>query len=667
MPAVDRLPPRSNACRLRRALRAAALGTALAGLATTATAATPLWNAATLATAGDGTLQLRFNVDLLAQLGLAVQSADGRALNGDTLSSDLVARTGVRYTVGGASVAAWHDGEFVAARGFRIVDAQGAPRIDLASLRLRPRAGSTLIDFVGADGRVALTADAVMAALPDGGATLRIDAMDVRLPDGTAIADAQALLRATPPAVPGASSCAVPNWPGSGGGAYVADLALDGISVQAMRCGEPGCEGAACTCDGPGGIDSAVVFAPGAELSNADDDNGGLPCTAADPCSADLPWNAKFSPDRPPYGNDQHPLLVWNLYRLDADGRIAQIGRSGVKHAFVALNIDCACADSQVLGRGCADVYSTNNNDNNNVFGPRSEVVPATVQWGRCGAIDDDEVVAPNPDLGGCDGVKDATGNTRWSHRLAVRESQIDAAAHPGSRWLFEAWYLVRDDVNIDNSMGFIEMVPGWNGAWTAQPAAGTAFRRGAALAAWADPAVDPLARVATVDDALGRLRLATRVRALGGGRWRYDYALMNFTFARSQTAGAEPNLRVVSNAGIAGFAIPLAADVAATSPEFDDGNLDIGDDWTVSRDAADARWLSGSRTLDWGTLARYSFVADAAPVDGTARALLAASADAPSLAFASLVPGPRDPDRVFGDGYEPRIVTQHYTDTFFN
>lgn len=673
MPAVVRIPPRRNACRLRRAWRAGLVGFALATASGAALSApvrsvAPLWLAASPATAGDGTLQLRFNVDLLAQLGLVAQSADGRALDGDTLSVNLIAHDTARFAIGGASVAAWHGGEFVATRGFRLVDAHGATRVDLASLRVRPRAGSTLIDFVGADGRVALTADAVMAVLPDDGATLRIDAMDIRLPDGPTIADAQARLTATLPAAPRASSCAVPNWPGSGGGAYVADLLLDGIAVQTMRCGEPGCSGAACTCDGPGGSDAAVVFAPSAQLSNGTDDNDGLPCTAADPCSADLPWNARFSPDRPPYGNDQHPLLVWNLYRLDADGRIAQIGRSGVKHAFVALNLGCDCADSQVLGRGCSDVYSTNNNDNNNALGPRSEVVPATATWGRCGALDDDAVLVPNPDLGGCDGASDATGNTRWSHRLIARESQIDAAAHPGSRWLFEAWYLVRDDVNIDNSMGFIEITPSWNAAWTAVPTSGTTFRRGAALDAWADPA-DPLVRVDTVDDTRGRLRLATRVRALGGGRWRYDYALMNFTYAQAQTAGTEPNLRVLSSAGVAGFAVPLADGVVATSPEFDDGDLDAGNDWPAARDATTARWLAaGGRSLDWGTLMRYSLVADAAPVDGTASALLAASAGAPALAFTSLVPGPRDTDRLFGDGFEPSLAApQHYTDTFFN
>jgi hypothetical protein len=660
MPAVVRSPLSRGAL-----LYAFALGL-LPGLAPgygpSAAAGTPLWNtAAPAATVGDGHLQLRFNVTLLAQLGLAVES-DAAIGSDDLLDVDLTVPTALHFDIDGATVGAWHGGEFASAHGFRLVDRDGAVRVDLSPLRIRPRAGSTAVDFIDATGRTALVADTVMAVLP-GDATLRIDAMDLRLPGGPAIADATARFAATMPPAARASSCAVPNWPGANGGAYVADLMLDGIAVQSMRCGEPGCEGAACTCDGPGGTDAAVVFAPRAELSNGNDDNGGLPCTAADTCTADLPWNPKFSAARPPYDNDQHPLLVWNLYRLDADGSIAQIGRSGVKHAFVALNIGCDCADAQVLGRGCSDVYATNNNDNNAVFGPRSDVIPATVQWGRCGSPDDDAVVPPNPDLGGCDGVRDATGNTAWSHRLTARESQLDPAAHPGARWLFEAWYLVRDDVDIANSMGVIEIVPQWNGKlWTAEPVPATAFRRGAAIDTWTD-AADPLARVATVDDARGRLRLATRVHDLGGGRWRYDWALMNFTFARAQTVGAEPNLRVVSNAGIAGFLVPLQPGVVASSARFDDGDLDAGNDWTATRDAQHARWLAqGKPTLDWGVLSRVSFVADAAPVDGHVAALAGPSE---TLAFASLVPGPRDADRLFGDGYEPLL--QEFSNNFFN
>ncbi|MDW8479492.1 MAG: hypothetical protein RML12_06195 [Xanthomonadales bacterium] len=97
-----------------------------------------------------------------------------------------------------------------------------------------------------------------------------------------------------------------------------------------------------------------MVFAPGAALRNGDDER-----------TADVPWVRKFtvSPWNYPYpGNDQHPYLVWNLYRI-RDGRLEQIGASGVKHAFYTINWYCApgacgAGGGQILGRACYDIYS---------------------------------------------------------------------------------------------------------------------------------------------------------------------------------------------------------------------------------------------------------------------------------------------------------------------
>ena len=611
-----------------------------------------------------GEIRWRLNPELLAQLGLRLQTPDGRTIDDGKLATTLTAQN-IDAAVAGASLDGWRSGTFAASSGFVLVDRDGRIRLDLSTLSVRPRAGSTALDLLDGQGRVLLYADAVMAALSRDRASLDIVAMDVRIADddlpplahaGLLIGDAQAHIALASPAPAADSTCAVPHWPGSDGGAYVADITLDAIEAQAMRCGPPDCTGAACVCDGPGGSDAAVVIAAEAHLSNPDDDNGGLPCTATDPCSADVPWNPKFSPPQPPYGNDQHPFLIWNLYRLDPDGRIAQIGRSGVKHAFIALNTGCGCEDSQTLGRGCSDVYAAANNDSIYVLGPRSEIDPATVRWGRCGAIDDNEVSPPNPDLGGCDGVRDSVPDTPWGYRLAVRESQLDPALHPGSRYLFEAWYLVRDDADIDNAMGYIEIAPHWTGIWNVPAAPDATFHRGPAIDAWAMRGEDgPMQHTTVIDDARGRARLSVRVRDLGYGRWRYDYALMNFSFAQTVTAGTEPNLRVVANPGVAGLVVPLAANGQARDITFDDGDLDAGNDWTNAREPLALSWhAQGARTLDWGTLFRFSFTADAPPVATDVSAPLRDTPDSPVLAFASLAPGTPDSNRVFADGFEP-------------
>ncbi|WP_313913791.1 hypothetical protein [Tahibacter sp.] len=643
-----------------------------------------LWQApSTGAQTAANALDLRFNHEVLAQLGLRVQAARidddtaNRTLTGppsiDLIPIALESRGSVSAQWRGASLQAWHAGELsqTGSAGFVLVDPAGRIVLDYRSFRLRTRHGTTGLDFIAADGSAYLYADALMAVPSTDGRQVQLLAADLRLGEaaalrlgnaawaGLTIADAQGRFAVAPVSAPAPSSCALPHWPGSDGGAYVADLQLDDISAQMMRCGEPGCSGAACTCDGPGGDDAAVVIAPRAELSNTDDDNGGLPCTPQDPCSADIPWNAKFSVPRPPYGNDQHPLLIWNLYRLDADGGIAQIGRSGVKHAFVALNTGCDCADAQILGRGCGDVYASNNNDNNVALGPRSEIVPVQTLWARCGALDDDEVVPPNPDFGGCDGVRDASGNTVWSQRLTVRESQLDPAQHAGARYLFEAWYLVRDDMNIYNSMGFIEVEPQWAGVWNLPRASGGGFRRGAALDAWTDPAANgALQQIDSVADTRGHLRLATRVHALPGGRWRYDYALMNFDFAETTLTGTAPNERLLDSSGIAAVSLALPADTRILASAVADGDTDPANDWDLQYSAPSLRWhMRTAQFLRWGSLMRYSLVADAAPVPATLHSWLGVAADRAGPAFASLAPGPRDTDRLFADFFEPLLT----------
>ncbi len=640
----------------------------------------PLWTApATQLTTTSDFLELRFNHELLAQLGLRVHAA--AADEGDPtdrvapnhVSIALTRRGDVSAQLRGASLQSWQDAEFSSAAnaGFVLVDRAGHRVFDYRNVTLRTRHGTTSLDVVGADGNADLYADALMAVPANAGRRLDLLSLDLRLSEsaarrlgnaawtGLAIADAQGRFAITAASATAPSSCAVPHWPGSDGGAYVADLQLDDISAQMMRCGEPGCSGAACSCDGPGGSDAAIVIAPRAELSNTADDNGGLPCTPQDPCSADIPWNAKFSAPRPPYGNDQHPLLIWNLYRLDADGGIAQIGRSGVKHAFVALNTGCDCADPQILGRGCGDVYASNNNDNSFALGPRAEIVPVQSRWARCGALDDDEVVPPNTDFGGCDGVRDPTGSTVWSQRMSVREAQLDPSQHHGARYLFEAWYLVRDDINIYNSMGFIEVEPQWTGVWNLPRAAGSEFRRGAALDAWFDQASSSVAQhVDDFTDARGHLRLATRVQALPGGRWRYDYALMNFDFAETALAGLVPNERLLGSEGVAAVSVTLPGDARVLASAVVDGDADPANDWEAQHSAQTLRWqMRATQFLRWGSLMRYSLITDAAPVPATLSSWLGGAADRAGPAFASLAPGARDTDRLFADTFEPLLA----------
>ncbi|MEO8670046.1 MAG: hypothetical protein ABI411_01955 [Tahibacter sp.] len=399
-----------------------------------------------------------------------------------------------------------------------------------------------------------------------------------------------------------------------------ADLALLDISqIFAMRC--DGC--------GPNSADGKVVFAPNAELGNVG--------------QADISWNPKFSAPSPPYGNDQHPFLVWNLYRVDALGRLDQIGSSGVKHAFFAQNNDCSCNGDVILFRTCTDVYSAFTNDSVDDLGPRSEIVPHTAQWGRCGSIYDLN----------CDGSFDQGSGVAgpYAERLVALESNLLPALNPGSSYFFEAWYVVRDDIDLDNSMGSRPVLPEKNGsAWTLTSQA--SLTSGPVIDQWvARTATGRNRHAARASTPQGSVQLGARVTQLADGRYRYDYALMNLDFALATTRGAEPNLRILAATGAAGFAIPSRTGSNFGSLEFGDGDPDASNDWSASDDGATLRWLAPiNHTLTWGRLFRFALIADTYPELQVSSVLLDPADPRISVEMSMLAPSK---DGVFTDGFQ--------------
>lgn len=419
-------------------------------------------------------------------------------------------------------------------------------------------------------------------------------------------------------AVRGVAACEVPAWPTAPG--VDADVVLTGLGnglrgAQAMRCS--GCDGA-----GAG----TLVIATDATLRN----DG----------TADVPWFRQFSAPQAPYGNDQHPFLVWNLYRLDRDGRLEQIGVSSVKHAFFSTNQGCPCAGGNVLWTGCSDTYSASTNDRNEYLAPRAEVLPLTGQWGRCRSLFD-----PN-----CIGEQTATSTGGFANRMQVLESDLAAASNPGARWFIEAWYVVRDDVDPFNTMGWREVAPSWTGSIWTFPAIGD-MQPGPVVAAWPQWTVDAIATDNTVvESQAGRITLSVAVSTAAAGRFRYDYVVMNHEVALAETLGSEPDLDIVESSGLSGFAIALRPDTVIAATESARADRTTGKDWPGSRNGDLLEWTDpGETTLGWGRAFRFSVVASGQPESGAAR--LAASAGEPlTLELTTLVPGT---DALFVDDFE--------------
>lgn len=569
---------------------------------------------------------------------------------------------GMRFDARHGAIEGFESGQWRVQDELRLVHGRG--QIVIENPRLVPGGGDALLRLVDAAGVEWFHVQRIHRVLDPEGRNLRILNGDLRLSAAAAQWLGQPALAGAlvgkfsldSPVVargaqdPGLSSCASPNWPGKPidplnpeGPRYQADVLLTNVErLQFMRC-----EG----CDGPGGADGRLVWAPDAVLRNSDR-----------PDTADVPWYWKFrglwslsgTNNFPPYNNDQHPFLIWNVYRLDAQGRLEQIGRSGLKHAFLTVNSGCVGCPSNpnhyhVLWANCADVYGAATNDTGSDLGPRRELVPEKGIWGRCGSIYD-----PN-----CDAVEEDPAYGPYDHRLTVRESQIDPGSNPGARYFVEAWYVVRDDIDVYNTMGWREFDvqyfppdPPRDLAW--MPRDIGPFTPGPLIDFWVNPSGgDPLRRNRELRTPEGRFKLAVRVSALGGDRYRYDYALYNVDYARARTEGAEPNLRVLSNRGFDRFELRLSAAAAPSGFGFADGDLVPGNDWTASGSGRRLIWTAPpSFTLDWGTLYRFSVEASGAPVSGIAIVRMPELGDVDRYVIDTLVPGGPE-GQLLADGFD--------------
>lgn len=365
------------------------------------------------------------------------------------------------------------------------------------------------------------------------------------------------------------------------------------------------------------GPDTFEIITPSSSLKNLEGLDG-----------ADVPWYRKFMGDFPPHNNDQHPYLIWNMYRF-VDNRMEQIGVSGLKHAFLTINVNCTlnCGNSHILWPGCEDVYGIGNNDSDGDLGPRHEVNPRTGVFDSTGSFFDQNG----------DGVMDNSSSGNGENRMRVLRSDMQV---PGAEYYFESWYIVRDDVDIFNSMGYHPVTPnntsGNNWAYQLD-----AFKVGAVLDNWVSPSTDPAtgSQNVTYQDLandMGHFKLAVRTEDLGNGNWRYNYTMMNYDIEH----------------GVTGISFP-GFDGVTSSVLFHDPDQDAGNDWVAGSSGGSFGFNApAANPMNWGTAYTFSFVAEGAPpVVQTIEVSMGAGAPQSTVTVDILAPG--TPDLVLLDGFE--------------
>jgi hypothetical protein len=317
-----------------------------------------------------------------------------------------------------------------------------------------------------------------------------------------------------------------------------------------------------------------IVVAPSASLKNVG--------------SADVPWYQKFSGIFDPYNNDQHPYLVWNMYRV-IDNRLEQIGTSGIKHAFLTINSNCTinCGNNHILWPGCEDVYGVGNNDSGGDIGPRQEVASLTGIWSStCSFFDP-----------GCTGGQTNSSNGTDENRLVVKESAI---SDNSLTYYFSAWYPNRADVNIYNSMGWrqINPVPVSGSGWNIGTIGG--FSNGPVIDTWVAPGtLTTSAASARIEDSEGHATFAVKVIDLGGGLYRYHYAVDNYDV----------------DAQFDDFSLSLNDADSFSNFVFSDADNDDSNNWSASRSGGLLTIQPNGRFQDWGELNSFSFTTSAAPM----------------------------------------------------
>ncbi|MGY6587961.1 MAG: hypothetical protein ACXIUB_06675 [Wenzhouxiangella sp.] len=397
-----------------------------------------------------------------------------------------------------------------------------------------------------------------------------------------------------------------PIWPQDG--EFEAEVALIAMSNIAYQGLEPGT--------------GRVKVAPSATLKNVS--------------LADVPWFRQFSnpgnlyPFEP---RDQHPFLVWNIYRV-MDGRIEMLAESGVKHAFLTINVGCDlnCGNSNILWPGCEDTYSAGNNDTSTYQGPKDEIEASLGLWDNCGSFFD-------PD---CNGSQ--TGYSgQWLNRLLIDPAEFQQS---GASYFIDAWYVIQYDVNIWSTMGYRPINPTPSGgAWSFNPGP---YQQGPVIREWVSEAGgDSMAdhRVVVIPGKTpeapypgnmpqGHLRLLVQVTETQPGRYRYNYALQNYDFER----------------GIDRFHIPLPADAVVLDSHFGGGSSAAA--WSVEHGAFGVTFAPPEGQVQpWFTLYNFEIETDQPPVEASMQLGLANEAIADEWGVTIL--GPNPGPMIFRDRFE--------------
>ncbi|QDV90180.1 hypothetical protein RAS2_12590 [Phycisphaerae bacterium RAS2] len=344
--------------------------------------------------------------------------------------------------------------------------------------------------------------------------------------------------------------------------------------------------------------------------------------------------------------NNNTPGFAMNAYRLH-DGRLMQIGMSWVKTACCAFadpscGMSCNGAAGSQLGAGCQDVYTSGWNAGQGRLARRSGI---------------------NAFTGAFANADGATGDAIFK-RLQVLQSDMDPANFPGALFFFEGVYAASDDATWQNWLNNASYKRVTFNASYAPTYQGSIFQFKAGIHAWKDHGLgpntpDPAVTITNVDiPAEGRLILGHKVTNLGGGLWRYDYALYNLNSDKS-----------VGEVTVAGPAGVTYTNIGFNDVNYHSGEIYDNTNWGSASGPGGVTWQSpqthaqnpNSNALRWGTMYNYWFTANTPPRNGSVAIGLFKPHTPQSVSATTLVPSCFLDGDMNGDGSVNGADVQDY------
>lgn len=301
----------------------------------------------------------------------------------------------------------------------------------------------------------------------------------------------------------------------------------------------------------------------------------------------DINWNAPMA--------QTHPVICMNLYRI-MNGRFEQVGMAWLKHGFLATNsTDPSCGTCQNpgtgtrLGPGCTDTYGTGNNSDRRYLGPREEMNPFTGVWTCQGSWFSNFI-------NDCTRRNSGSGLDAIAHRLEVDDADLNVT---GAEFWYEGYYINENESNKYNQIGYRKATPTWNGtAWTFSTT--TNMVLGPAINVWGDM------RSTATPRTEGDVIVAVKTTSIGGGNYRYEYAVYVHDLDRQ----------------VREFSIPIEPGITISNIGFRDVDKDASNDWTSAFADGKVTWQTqtyqanpNANSLKYGRVFNFWFDASSVPV----------------------------------------------------